>query len=612
MPQPFTLHPRYLPTGTKVGLWTVVRLLGSGAFGAVYEVERDACPYALKIALSHPQPDDAQALRADARAEREATCLRLVKHPNIVRIHDEGRWPHPETGYHYFVMDLVEGVSLADWPKRTRITAWRVARLFLKLARAVDEAHQRGVLHRDLKLENILVRSADEEPVIVDFGAAEHSSAYTLTEAGLPPGTPRSRSPEAAAFERQGRAGAGESYVFQQSDDLYALGVALYEVVTGGPLFPEHLSRQALMRAIEQLAPQAPRALNPRVPLALDLLTMRLLAKSREDRFASAAHLVEELERELEAADASWDEPLFLTTEEQRDPAHRETETALRPPVGPPLPTSEEEAHLRRIQVPAATAAPPEPETPRPEAPPRPVPAVLQQVESPRPEEKPTPANRRWAVSDRKLLAVVALTVLAHLLNFLVLWKKDGPTPPPPVEAAQPEETDSMRSHKDNDTLKALTTVSLMGLTACTGVPLRPDGSPGPQDCPEGAKAAMRELAITSQHAWSIFIGGTSKVWDNYVIADGDVDSFMPMGFHGLPEGTRLRGKVWTGGPRAIARYYEAILPDGTLVPFCGVTTYESGNLKRLGIPKFPGPRPGTAILPYGNAAFVRVVDAFE
>jgi hypothetical protein len=122
----------------------------------------------------------------------------------------------------------------------------------------------------------------------------------------------------------------------------------------------------------------------------------------------------------------------------------------------------------------------------------------------------------------------------------------------------------------------------------------------------------MREFGITSEHAWSIVVSGSSKVWDNYFIADGDVDGFIPTGFLGLPEGTRLRGKVWTGGPRVIARYYEAILPDGTLVPFCGVTTFESGELKRLGIPKRPGPRPGTAILPYGNGAFVRVVEAFE
>ncbi|NTX05982.1 serine/threonine-protein kinase [Myxococcus sp. CA040A] len=304
-----TGHPLALRPGMKVGPWRVLARLGQGSFGAVFQVEHGGRLHALKFALRGPGSDDLD--RTDARAIRELACLLHAVHPHVVRVWAHGRWPDARTGYHYVVLDYVEGATLAAWVKREAPSARRVARLFSRLALTLQELHARSVFHRDLKPSNILVRAIDDSPVLVDFGSANHAESLPLTEGPLPPGTPQYRSPEALRFHREHHSQKSARYAFRATDDLYALGVTLHEVLTGTPAFSLTLPREVLAEHIETRMPPPASTLNEHVPLALEAITQRLLRKRPEERFPDGGALHDALETALRAATLDWDRPLF-------------------------------------------------------------------------------------------------------------------------------------------------------------------------------------------------------------------------------------------------------------------------------------------------------------
>ncbi|SEL01910.1 Serine/threonine protein kinase [Stigmatella aurantiaca] len=226
------LHPHAwelscLPPGTEIGSWRLLELRGQGAYGTVYRAERrgeEGCgAFALKLAR-HP---------ADPRFEREAELLSRLCHPNIPALRDRGLWAHSAGLVPFLVMDWVEGVPLYAWGAGRTLTSRQVMQVLAQAARALAATHEADGVHRDVSGANILVRPEDAHAVLIDFGAGSFRGAAPLTEEVLPPGTPPYRSPEALQFRWRFWRERGAHYAPGPADDVYALGVTAYRLVTG-------------------------------------------------------------------------------------------------------------------------------------------------------------------------------------------------------------------------------------------------------------------------------------------------------------------------------------------------------------------------------------------
>lgn len=309
MTQVQEVHPLLLRPSEEVGTFRIVRRLATGGYGAIFLAECEARrPVALKFALQGRTPEDPDHI--DARALKEANVLMQLTHPNVVELLGFRRWPDARDGYLCLIMGYVEGPTLSDWARRSHPSPRRVTELFAEVALTLDAIHRDGVLHRDIKGSNILVRASDGKPVLTDFGSGDHDCAPVITDGSLPPGTPSYRSPEALRYWAQERDRGGR-YQFAPTDDLYSLGLVFYEVLTGTFPYPAHLPPGGLLASIESSTPKAPSTVNPRVPPALDPIVLRLLHPHASGRYPSGAELYGALSAAVERGDASWDEPLF-------------------------------------------------------------------------------------------------------------------------------------------------------------------------------------------------------------------------------------------------------------------------------------------------------------
>ncbi len=217
-----------------------------------------------------------------SRFRTEAEAAALLDHPNIVPIYEVGGHDHRP----FLSMKLIVGGTLAASAPSGPEAA---ARLMSTLSRAVHYAHQRGILHRDIKPTNVLV-DADGVPYLTDFGLArvlQHDSHLTRTAAVL--GTPSFMAPEQAA---------GNSRELTTAADIWGLGAVLYHLLTGHPPFAGATAVETLRRVVEK-PPAAPRSLNPGVPPDLEVICLKCLEKNPRDRYASAEALAEDLDRWL-------------------------------------------------------------------------------------------------------------------------------------------------------------------------------------------------------------------------------------------------------------------------------------------------------------------------
>ena len=301
---PAYLNPARLPPGTQVGPWRVVNWLGKGTYGAVYlAVGLDETPgsVALKLAL-YPR---------DARFKREGELLSRIRHPAVPRLLDSGHWKDAVgTRYPYLAMQFVEGVSLYAWARAHLPSSRQALRLLASLARALEATHAAGGVHRDVKGDNILVRHCDSHVFLTDFGSGHYLGAATLTSPPFPPGTPEYRSPEAWRHVLRPDRGGGVPYAPGPADDVFALGVTAYRLVTEEyPASMTAADEGSRLRDLDGNGPRPPRALNERCCAELSDLVCRMLSTPAETR-GTARELAGALERAADRAGPEADAPL--------------------------------------------------------------------------------------------------------------------------------------------------------------------------------------------------------------------------------------------------------------------------------------------------------------
>lgn len=259
---PHQLNPARLPLGTRVGSWRVLERLGRGANGAVYraigsgEVQG---PVALKLAL-HPD---------DERFSREVELLSRIRHPNVPHLVGHGVWQQPQgAGYPYLVMEFIDGVSLYEWASMRAPSSRHVLRVLARIARALEATHAAAGVHRDVKGVNVLVSELEGRVFLTDFGSGHYRGAAPLTQPPFPPGTLPYRSPEAWRSVRLPLQAPVVPYAPGPADDVYALGVTAFRLVTGEYPFQEDPATGS-WHHVDTAAPSA-RALNPRCCEALE------------------------------------------------------------------------------------------------------------------------------------------------------------------------------------------------------------------------------------------------------------------------------------------------------------------------------------------------------
>ena len=261
----------------RIGNCQVLKEIGSGGMATVYKAVQQ--PLGRVVAVKALKPSIAVDSQFAKRFEREAHFMASLQHENILHVHDFLK----QDGSMFIIMEYVQGIDLFDLLEKRRMLPVDVAAIIaLAVARALDYAHFRGIVHRDVKPANVMI-SRQGEVKLMDFGIARDDTQRDLTETGTGLGTPSYMSPEQIL---------GDKLDFRS--DIFSLGIVLYQMVTGQKPFVEDDSH-TVMQKIRLDRYTSPRKLNPLVPRQLEQVMARCMEKLPANRYGSTQALIDDL-----------------------------------------------------------------------------------------------------------------------------------------------------------------------------------------------------------------------------------------------------------------------------------------------------------------------------
>ncbi|MCG3132130.1 MAG: Serine/threonine-protein kinase PknD [Phycisphaerae bacterium] len=281
-----------LPTPRTIGPYRILKRLGAGAFGVVYEAQQDHPSRVVALKLAHASLSDAASYRG---FRREIRLLASIEHENVARVLEAGTLSTEHGEFPYFTMDRVQGAPLLEYLVRVRPALHDLLRLFLDVCRAAAHAHARGVIHRDLKPSHILV-TTEGKPKLIDFGIAralepDEDATQTITATGLAAGTPAYMRPE------RFRTDSGFPDV---GDDVYALGVILYQAISGSLPFDAPADDVFAVMEQKRLDPIPLLKRAPKTPTDLALIVHAAIDPDPKRRYPTVQSLADDVERFLD------------------------------------------------------------------------------------------------------------------------------------------------------------------------------------------------------------------------------------------------------------------------------------------------------------------------
>ena len=264
----------------------LVREVGKGSMGIVFEARRKDTGDT--VALKVLPPSLTLTERALARFLREGRIMARVRHPDIVAFLDQGRGGR----LHWFAMEFVEGVTLEQRLEVGPLPVKQACAIAARAGRALQYAHDRGVVHRDVKPGNVMLRDGDVEAcqvAVTDFGLARETGTGSMTDSGALVGTPMYMAPEVVL---------GGAQASSTMADVYGLGATLYALVTGRPPF-EAATAQGVLKAVTEHAPTPARRLRRDLSAEVEAIVEKAMSRDPAQRYGSALELAEDLERFL-------------------------------------------------------------------------------------------------------------------------------------------------------------------------------------------------------------------------------------------------------------------------------------------------------------------------
>lgn len=601
------------PLRTTVGGFVLEEVLGEGGYGTVYLARRGGCLFAVKF-IALPQ--------AGEWARRELGVMLRLEEVGGVGLEGHGFWPDGQPLFQYIAMEYVPGEELDGWARRHNPHALEVVDVLLELARELAVVHSAGVVHRDIKGDNVLVRHVDGLPVLVDFSVATYPGAPRVTGQEVP-GCREYLSPQAVSFNREHA--PEERYPASVADDLWAVGVLAYTLLTATWPFEGHNAVET-ERRILHARPEPPHVRNPRVPRAVGEVCLRLLEKEPSARYPDADALAAALEEVRRGADEAWKVPLCeawgpdaATTRRERplsagqrgerwkrlvDYEWRHPRRGLPRRVKPAAPPSSSTwtvgqgvrvlvltvagllcgAHARPVSMSALPSVPEASQVTSRVAAWMLTPEVVSGGQEVAPWWKPPEGDGGAVPSWAATPASVAGATLPKDTRVRISRKDSSPGP----------------KAKDTGTLagKAVTALLTCALsTGCSGpaTQVRPP-PPGPAECPAGSAKAMDELG-----AWSVLMATFTPNKGGRVItvSSGEATVTLRQDSGTLVHGSTLTGQLIVTDKRVYGRFTRARLPNGETFPVCfeiAAYTTQSDEYGKPGTSvEEPAPEPGLA-----------------